>query len=230
MNQQLSPLRMGQMPETITGFVGNPRQYRYDGSNGYFTCERKIAMTRPKEAITVIPLAFRLFHAKSLFSCEDARWVEMLFLNQLGNICHTMFHRYSVENFLRAQMLLIYDGADACDAAWTLTPVEKLKGTGKDANKYYLLEFAHERIDEKTKAFLNTIRSEHKLFREYTLNLPGVTELASKNWHGLKDTPIQQDVIAQKHLAVVIRAENEAGPLAVPLELLKKGATKVKTN
>jgi hypothetical protein len=144
MNQQIMPLQLGQpFPETAIGFVGDPRQYRFNAGDGLFKFNDGTPVTKSKQPFTLIPLAFRLFHAKHLFKKSDARWVEMMFLNQLGNICHTIFHDYSVTNFLRAQVVLTYDGSDACDAAWTLLPIEKISKASGD--KYFLLEFSHER-------------------------------------------------------------------------------------
>jgi len=214
----LMPLGMGQLPiRDVTGFVGDPRQYRYNASDGLFTREDGRPITNSKQPFLIIPLAFRLFHAETLFQRDNSRWLELMFINQLGNISHLMFHQHSVENFLRAQIVLTYDGYDACDVAWTITPTEKTRIVGKTTQKYYLLEFAHEALDEKTRIFHETIRGDHQFYRAYTLNLEGVTEIASKNWHGLKDTPIGRSVIGSRDMKALPAAVAPM-PQAVPVE------------
>jgi hypothetical protein len=206
MNQlNLMPLGMGQLPtQAVMGFVGNPRIYKFQASQGLFMLEDLRHVTEQKDQFTVIPLSFRLFHAEMLFQRENARWVEICFLNGQGNICILSFHEHSVRNFLEAHKNLTLDGLDACDAQWTLTPEDKLKKISETKqNKYFLLNFKYKMLDEKTKVFHDTIRAEHRLFREYTMTVGGVTNLASKHWYGLKDRSITTDLLEPKRLASI---------------------------
>jgi hypothetical protein len=213
MNQHLMPLGIGQLPtQSVMGFVGNPRNYRFDGSRGFFKLDDETAVTKPEQPITIIPLSFRLFYAENLFQKDNVRWIEMTFLNQGANICHVMWHEWSVENFLRAQIPLTYDGKDVCDVAWTLTPIAKTNR--KTQNKYFMLKFGYDHINDKTRVFLDTIRAEHKLYRDYTLKLGGVTELASKHWFHLKDRSITTNLLEPKALPASVAPM----PQAVPAE------------
>jgi hypothetical protein len=96
--------------------------------------------------------------------------------------------------------------------AWTLKPVEK--ANKKMKSKYFMLEFSFEQVDEKTKVFHDTIRSEHKFYREYTLTLSGVTELAAKHWHNVPNKAITSDLMEPKALP-------ESVPVPVPVPAKK---------
>ena len=210
---ELMPLGIGQLPkQAVMGFVGEPRNFRFHASRGVFLMDDDSEIT---EKLTVIPLAFRLFHAAELFQSSNKRWVEMAFLDQLGNICQISWHGWSVENFLRAQIPLSYQRKDICDVAWTLTPVDKTNK--KTKSKYFMLEFAYKQLDDATKVFYDTIRAEHKFCRTYTLILSGVTELASKNWHNLSDQAITADIVETKALPAPIPGTALPQPTNVPM-------------
>lgn len=210
---ELMPLGIGQLPkQAVMGFVGEPRNFRFHAGRGVFLMDDNSEIT---EKLTIIPLAFRLFHAASLFQSSDKRWVEMAFIDQLGNICNISWHGWSVENFIKTQIPLSYERKDICDVAWTLTPVEKTNK--KTKSKYAMLEFVFKHIDEKTKVFHDTIRGEHKFYREYTLLLAGVKELASKNWHNLPDKAITADIVEPKALPAPAPSAVLTKPTIVPM-------------
>ena len=45
----------------IAYLPGRPRQYRFDASRGMFNLKGETPITKPKESLTLIPVAFRIF-------------------------------------------------------------------------------------------------------------------------------------------------------------------------
>lgn len=101
------------LPTTNTNFVnpdtgeltikyrpGYPRSYRFDASRGVINVNGEINITKKGEALSFIPIGYRLFK-DDILGYGLKKWAEFFFVNEGGQLCSLLFHGYSVENLER---------------------------------------------------------------------------------------------------------------------------------
>ena len=171
------------MPSVETNFVnketgeievkyrpGHPRQYRFDASRGMFNVAGNENLTKKGEALSFIPVAYRIFK-DDILGYGLKSWAEFFFINNSGHMCSLLFHGYSVENLEKCTNDLFYDDVNLAQVTITATPIEKTKnseGEGK-GNKYFMAEFSYKVLTEEKQKEIKPLGEDLQIFRQDTL-------------------------------------------------------------
>lgn len=170
-------------------FDGAPRDYRLDMGFGTL-CEGN-ARDKVKgigNQFKVIPIAVRALKGKvfvkkaELEMTEEKKWVEVYFVNNLGNLCMFMFHGFSVQNLSAATKVSKYNGVKLTESVWTIRCHEK---TNKENQKYYMAFFHIEPLNDDDKntmkhVYSNLIEKTPNIYREDTIKYE---TLFYENWN-----------------------------------------------
>ena len=152
---------------------GSPRSYHLDLSKGYLNLNGLTPVTEPKKEFEVIPIAIRTLEA-DLFKQGLKKWCEWYFINEEGQVCCFMFHRYSLDNFREQFKELFYDEIAPTDARWTIGYDEKVNADGQ---KYFIATFAYQMLTSEEVEIMHTLRESIKakstfIFRADTQTIP----------------------------------------------------------
>ena len=157
---------------------GYPRTYRFDASRGLFSINGETNITKKGQALTFIPVAFRVFR-DNILGYGLKKWVEFFFVNANGQLCNLLFHGYSVENLEKRTNDLYYDNLDLCQVILTASPVERIKQSGEGkGNKYFIAEFTYKSLENKARQDVLLIGDGLKIWRAGTLTGDAQTELS----------------------------------------------------
>ena len=149
----------------IAYLPGRPRQYRFDASRGMFNLKGETPITKPKESLTLIPIAFRIFR-DSILGQSTKRWAELFFLNQ-GNL---LLHGYSVDNLMGLNEEIFYDQVNLCQIELTITPAERTsKAPEANNSRFFIAEFSFKRLSAEAIATQESVFKGMPLWREDTL-------------------------------------------------------------
>ena len=127
----------------IAYLPGRPRQYRFDASRGMFNLKGETPITKPKESLTLIPVAFRIFR-DSILGQSTKRWAELFFLNQGNQVCNLLLHGYSVDNLMGLNEEIFYDQVNLCQIELTITPAERTSKAPEAKNSQKHLHQCHQ--------------------------------------------------------------------------------------
>ena len=157
---------------------GYPRTYRFDASRGLFSINGEINISKKGQALTFIPVAFRVFR-DNILGYGLKKWAEFFFVNANGQMCNLLFHGYSVENLEKRTNDLYYDNLDLCQVVLTATPVERIKQSGEGkGNKYFIAEFTYKPLDNQARQDILLIGDGLNIWRAGTLTGDAQTELS----------------------------------------------------
>lgn len=153
-------------------FDGSPRDYRLDLGFGTL-CEggKRDKVKGIGNTFKVIPIAVRALKGKvfvknaDLAKAEEKKWVEVYFVNEMGNLSMFMFHGYSVQNLAQATKTLKYEGGKLTESVLTVRCSEK---ENKQGQKYYMAFFAIEPLSEDDKIIVQSV---YKNLAEKTPNI-----------------------------------------------------------
>jgi len=161
-------------PETgeiarIAYLPGRPRQYRFDASRGLFNLKGETPITKPKESLTLIPIAFRIFR-DSILGQSTKRWAELFFLNQGNQVCNLLLHGYSVDNLMDLNEEIFYEQVNLCQIELTITPVERTSKVPEANNsRFFIAEFSFKRLSAEAIATQESVFKGMPLWRGDTL-------------------------------------------------------------
>jgi hypothetical protein len=161
-------------PETgevasIAYLSGRPRQYRFDASRGLFNLKGETPITKPKESLTLIPIAFRIFR-DSILGQSTKRWAELFFLNQGNQVCNLLLHGYSVDNLMDLNEEIFYEQVNLCQIELTITPVERTSKVPEANNsRFFIAEFSFKRLSAAAIAVQESVFNDMPLWRGDTL-------------------------------------------------------------
>jgi hypothetical protein len=146
---------------------GSPRQYRFNASQGVLNLNGLEVLTKPKQAFSFIPVAYRYFE-DSLFGKDNKAWVEFFFINETHQMCSVMFHGFSAKEFMKHHAdYLFYDHLTPCEVVITATPVEKSNEIMK--SKYFIAEFSSVKATPETiEAVRAIVEASQPIYREDT--------------------------------------------------------------
>ena len=157
---------------------GYPRSYRFDASKGNFNLNGEMTLTKKGEALSFIPIAYRLFRDEILGYGKKS-WAEFFFANEEGHLCSLLFHGYSVENLSKKTNDLFYDNVNLSQVILTATPVEKVKSSGEGkGNKYFIAEFSYKVLEEKQQEEVKLVGESLNIWRAETLTGDAYVELS----------------------------------------------------
>ena len=161
-------------PETgeiarIAYLPGRPRQYRFDASRGLFNLKGETPITKPKESLTLIPIAFRIFR-DSILGQSTKRWAELFFLNQGNQVCNLLLHGYSVDNLMDLNEEIFYEQVNLCQIELTINPVERTSKVPEAKNsRFFIAEFSFKRLSAEAIATQESVFKGMPLWRGDTL-------------------------------------------------------------
>jgi hypothetical protein len=172
----LSAAGIPQLTNSETGEVasiaylpGRPRQYRFDANRGLFNLKGETPITKPKESLTVIPIAFRIFR-DSILGQSTKRWAELFFLNQGNQVCNLLLHGYSVDNLMDLNEEIFYEQVNLCQIELTITPVERTSKAPEAKNsRFFIAEFSFKRLNAEAIAVQESVFKDMPLWRGDTL-------------------------------------------------------------
>jgi len=155
----------------IKYLVGHPRSYRFNASNGFFNVNGIQPISQVGQAITIIPIAYRVFNA-DILGVKGKRWVEFFFLNQDNQLCNLLLHGYSVESLMDATKEIFYENVNLCGIALTIQPQEKTSKK-QDENgkypKYYICSFTYKVLGEIARENLQAAVADFAIYRADTI-------------------------------------------------------------
>ena len=160
--------------------VGHPRAYRFDASRGFFSLNGITPISKKEEAITIIPIAYRIFTA-DILGIKGKQWVEIFFLNGRNQVCNLLMHGYSVESLLDSTTDLFYDDVNLCGVALTIQPIEKTSKQQDDNGKYpkyYIGKFSYQLLEEVAKENLQAATEGLQIWRSDTVTGEVAAEVA----------------------------------------------------
>jgi len=153
----------------IAYLPGRPRQYRFDASRGMFNLKGETPITKPKESLTLIPVAFRIFR-DSILGQSTKRWAEFFFLNQGNQVCNLLLHGYSVDNLMDLNEEIFYEKVNLCQIELTITPAERTsKAPEANNSRFFIAEFSFKRLSPEAIATQASVFKGMPLWREDTL-------------------------------------------------------------
>ncbi len=164
----------------IAYMPGYPKVTRFDAQMGLFTNDEKTPLTTTDEALTIKPVAFRLFK-DDILGMGLKKWVEFFYLDDDGAMCNLLLHGFSVEELMKLVPRLYYAKANLCEVALTIKPVAR---TNKDKKKFYLCTYAIVPLSDEEKAFNRFVGESHCIWRQDTLTGDAEVETA-RNYHTL---------------------------------------------
>lgn len=170
-------------------FEGKPRETRFDGQKGYLKIKTNVPITESGDKFTFIPLACRLFTSDTFLGRPMANWLEVIYLNQKGEFCSTMFNGLSVKDFVRMERDMLHDKLTISNVALTVKPVFR---SGKNSNQYYVAVFSYQPLSENELIAANTIRETYKLYDNQTIDAPSYVHF-SENYHNKVIVKIAQN-------------------------------------
>ena len=177
--QQLVNAENGEVAK-VKYLAGFPRSYRFDASRGFFNVGGIQPISKKDEAITIIPVAYRIFTA-DILGVSGKQWVEIFFLNESNHLCNILFHGYSVDSLLENTQELFYDDVNLCGVALTIQPIEKTSKQ-QDENgkhpKYYIGKFTYQLLDEVARENLKAAVAQLPIFRADTLTEEVETQIS----------------------------------------------------
>jgi len=180
----LSPTQKTDFVDPKTGELvikyrpGYPRSYRFDASRGSFNVNGETSLTKKGEALSFIPIGYRLFK-DDILGYGLKKWAEFFFVNEDNHLCSLLFHGYSVENLERRTNDLFYDSVNLSQVIITATPVEKVKSSGEGkGNKYFIAEFSYKVLEEKQQAEVKLVGESLNIWRSETLTGDASVELS----------------------------------------------------
>ncbi len=179
------------LPSTKTNFIdkesgelqiryrpGYPRSYRFDASRGLFNVNGETNITKKGEALTFIPIAYRLFR-DNILSFGLKKWAEFFFVNEGGHLCSLLFHGYSVENLEKCTNDLFYDSVNLSQVVLTAKPVEKVKQNGEGkGNKYFIAEFSYKVLEAENQEEVKQLGEALNIWRAETLTGDAEVEIS----------------------------------------------------
>ena len=164
----------------IQYLVGHPRTYRFDASRGFFTLNGITPISKKEQAVTIIPVAYRIFKA-DILGVKGKQWVELFFLNGRNQVCSLLMHGYSVESLLDSTTDLFYDDVNLCGVALTIQPIEKTSKQ-QDENgkypKYFIGKFSYQLLDEVAKENSQAATKDLQIWRTDTVTTEVETQVA----------------------------------------------------
>ena len=153
----------------IAYLPGRPRQYRFDANRGMFNLKGETPITKPKESLTLIPIAFRIFR-DSILGQSTKRWAEFFFLNQGNQVCNLLLHGYSVDNLMDLNEEIFYEQVNLCQIELTITPAERTsKAPEANNSRFFIAEFSFKRLSAEAIATQESVFKGMPLWREDTL-------------------------------------------------------------
>jgi len=140
--EQLAPANADHIKEMMAANElryrkGQPRSIRFDAGQGILTLDGQEAITTAGESFDMILIAYRAFDG-DVFKMGDKEWIELFWINNLGNVCQTMMHTYSRAELALVSRDLYYDRVELRDVVLTVTPEKRTNAQGKD---YYVAQF-----------------------------------------------------------------------------------------
>ncbi len=158
--------------------AGIPRQYRFNASTGNLNLNGEQRITKAGETIQILPLSVRIFK-DNLFEMGRKTWTELFFLNRANQVCHTLFHGYSVENLQSLESELYYENLALNQVILKITPEQR---QNKALNsKYYIAKFDFEKASEELLNTQQAAIADFQLYRNETVN-PEAEELLALNY------------------------------------------------
>ena len=190
MNLQLLPMTAETAAQLVNGetgeitniqyLAGHPRAYRFDASRGFFSLNGITPISKKEEAITIIPIAYRIFQA-DILGIKGKQWVELFFLNGRNQVCNLLMHGYSVDSLLESTTDLFYDDVNLCGVALTIQPIEKTSKQQDDNGKYpkyYIGKFSYTLLEEVAKENLEAATKDLQIWRADTVTTEVETQVA----------------------------------------------------
>ncbi len=164
----------------IQYLVGHPRTYRFDASRGFFTLNGITPISKKDQAVTIIPIAYRIFKA-DILGVKGKQWVELFFLNGRNQVCSLLMHGYSVDSLLESTTDLFYDDVNLCGVALTIQPIGKTSKQ-QDENgkypKYFIGKFSYQLLDQVAKENLEAATKDLQIWRADTVTTEVETQVA----------------------------------------------------
>ena len=152
----------------IAYLPGRPRQYRFDASRGMFNLKGETPITKPKEGLTIVPIAFRIFR-DDILGQGIKRWAELFFLNQGNQVCSLLLHGFSVDNLMNLNEEIFYEQVNLCQIELTITPAERTSKVAEaNNNRFYVAEFSFKRLSPEAIATQDAVFKGMALWREDT--------------------------------------------------------------
>ena len=150
---------------------GYPRQIRFDASRGFFNIKGITPITKKGEALTIQPIAYRIFK-DNILGMGVKTWAEFFFINNGNQLCVLMLHGYSVQNLMRHADEMFYDDVNFNQVSLTIQPVEKTSRQQDEKGgypKYYMCDFTYKKLDNKVLDTLTAAKKGLQIWREETL-------------------------------------------------------------
>lgn len=160
-------------------FEGKPRETRFDGQKGILKIKESLPISESGDKFTIIPLASRLFTSDGFLGRGLTNWLEVIYLNQKGEFCCTLFNGLSVKNYVRMERDMLHDNLTISKVALMCKPTFK---SGKSGNQYYVANFSYVPLSENELLAANTIRETYKLYDSQTIDAPSYVHF-SENYH-----------------------------------------------
>ena len=189
MDLQLLPMTAKEAAQLVNGetgevtsvqyLVGRPRTYRFDASRGFFSLNGMIPISKKEEAVTIIPIAYRIFTA-DILGVKGKQWVELFFLNRRNQVCSLLMHGYSVDSLLESTTDLFYDDVNLCGVALSIQPIEKTSKQQDDNGKYpkyFIGKFSYQLLDEVAKENLQVATKDLQIWRADTVTIEVETQV-----------------------------------------------------
>lgn len=149
---------------TVTYLNGCPKEFRFDGKNGYFKMKETPILTDKGKAINTfefVPIAFRVFEENLFGRNKKDLWFELFFIHEHKNISGDtkpvismiMFNNTSAIALQELQRELFYEDLSICDVLLKITTKEK----ENDKGKWFQAQFDYEPITAEEREELKEI-------------------------------------------------------------------------
>jgi hypothetical protein len=144
---------------------GNPRQYRANAKEGNFNLNGETVLG---ETAKIHPIAYRQFTGE-VFNRKKA-WLELFFVDAVGNIGSMMFNGFSVEHFEKFRDNLYYEGVDLDRTVLEIAWEKRQTSINGQKVTYHIAQFKLvETLEEKVGSILSEFTEHVPVYREDTI-------------------------------------------------------------
>jgi hypothetical protein len=168
----------GEVKNRFKYMVGMPRQYRFNGQNGRFNMD---GIKDKGIALTVVPIAWRVFTADNLFGRDRLeKWVELFFVDADNCVSSIMFNNTSADIFQQLLGQLMYADLTILEVTLTITADRR---TNTNVNKnYFVAQFNFEKVASRTVDLYASFTADQAVYREDTITDSEVVSLSSLSY------------------------------------------------